>query len=126
MEALLELANVQVELHPSYPEYLWYPGVLANVSHSAEHLAHAFREYRQNDRSESEVESFIRENLLTNGLGIVDATDHEIKDLLDQGDSLGVAYILADLVSRRAQSGWSTHGHSGEAAACSCSLVEFY
>ena len=27
------------ELHAEYPEYIWYPGVLANASWSSEHLA---------------------------------------------------------------------------------------
>jgi alkaline phosphatase len=40
----------------------------------------------------------------------VDATDEEIQYLVDV--PLLSVYTFADMVSRRAQIGWSTHGHS--------------
>jgi alkaline phosphatase len=48
--------------------------------------------------------------LVQNGLGIRDASDAEIQSLLDQ--PLLSVYTFADIISRRAQIGWSTHGHS--------------
>jgi alkaline phosphatase len=48
--------------------------------------------------------------LVQNGLGVQDASDAEIQSLLDQ--PLLSVYTFADIISRRAQIGWSTHGHS--------------
>lgn len=49
-------------------------------------------------------------DLVHNGLGIQDATDAEIQSLIEQ--PLVSVYTFADMISRRAQIGWSTHGHS--------------
>ena len=102
-----------LELHDAYPEYLWYPSVLVNASHSAENLASRLHEHRSKhpDSGGSDLTGFI-EDLLKDGLGIEDASSEEVKSLVDP--SVNAAYILADIVSRRAQIGWSTHGHSGE------------
>jgi alkaline phosphatase len=43
-------------------------------------------------------------------LGIYDYTDPEISTLLS--DPATALYQYADMVSRRSQTGWSTHGHS--------------
>ena len=48
--------------------------------------------------------------LILTGLGITDATGDEIQRLIDT-PQLSV-YYFADMISRRAQIGWSTHGHS--------------
>jgi alkaline phosphatase len=53
---------------------------------------------------------YIDEEYVQKGLGIFDATDEELQLLLDNQD-LAVNYF-ADMISRRAQIGWSTHGHS--------------
>jgi alkaline phosphatase len=104
-------ANKTTELHSSYPEYLWHPSPLANASHSAEHLALSYTKFLLTNPSPSESDktSFIRDSI-TKGLGIFDATDTEISSLVsDPGTAL---YQYADMVSRRSQTGWSTHGHS--------------
>ncbi|KAI9672314.1 MAG: hypothetical protein M1817_003336 [Caeruleum heppii] len=102
------------QLHAAYPEYLWYPSVLVNASHSAENLAAALRQHlddKPNTFPSSEsLKSFVHDILVKEGLGIQDASDEEL-DLIVQNPSLG-AYIFADMVSRRAQIGWSSHGHS--------------
>lgn len=101
--------SVARQLHPSYPDYLWYPEVLANVSHSSEHLARKLYKYIDEHGRNDGMRSFV-EQLVQSGLGIFDATDAELDDLvLGSGP---ISYILADMVSRRAQLGWSTHGHS--------------
>ena len=33
------------QLHETYPDYLWYPGVLANASHSASWAAHQYHDH---------------------------------------------------------------------------------
>lgn len=53
---------------------------------------------------------YIDEELVQKGLGILDATPEEIQRVIDI--PLLSSYTFADIVSRRAQIGWSTHGHS--------------
>ncbi|EEH11028.1 alkaline phosphatase [Histoplasma capsulatum G186AR] len=104
--------SIAKQLHADYPEYLWYPGVLANASHSSEYLGNALDHYLANEGKNADDpnrRNYIRNKLLGDGLGIHDATDAEVQKLMDGGG----AYAFADMVSRRAQIGWSTHGHSG-------------
>ncbi|MCJ1350292.1 MAG: hypothetical protein MMC33_000273 [Icmadophila ericetorum] len=101
------------QLHTTYPEYLWYPGMLVNATHSAENLAYQLRNYIVNEKpSADQLKSFVRTHLIGEGLGVTDATDKEINSLVDNSEPWPASYILADIISRRAQSGWSTHGHS--------------
>ncbi|KAH8801668.1 alkaline phosphatase [Xylogone sp. PMI_703] len=104
--------SVARQLHAEYPEYLWYPEVLANASSSGEHLARLlFRHIRTSASSEiAELKKYIRKTLVEDGLGIKDATDEEIEHI--SSNPLISAYSFADMVSRRAQIGWSSHGHS--------------
>lgn len=97
------------QLHASYPEYLWYPSPLANASHSAEHLALAYNTFLATNPSADQTADFVRDSITT-GLGIHDFNDDEVNNLVkDPATSL---YQYADMVSRRSQTGWSTHGHS--------------
>ncbi|KAF2168509.1 hypothetical protein M409DRAFT_65455 [Zasmidium cellare ATCC 36951] len=96
------------QLHDAYPEYVWYPGVLANTSHSASYLS---REYHEHLHSESENLNAYLKSLLKDSLGIHDPSLDEIESLVTKPER--AAYTFADMVSRRAQTGWSTHGHSG-------------
>ncbi|KAN0069567.1 Alkaline-phosphatase-like, core domain containing protein [Elaphomyces granulatus] len=102
------------QLHKSYPEYKWLPGVLTKASHSSEYLAGKLHEYLDgNGEKNNRIahRDYIRKNLLETGLGITDSTDDEVDSLVDLTDR--ASYILADMISRRAQVGWTTHGHSG-------------
>ncbi|KAK2746714.1 hypothetical protein FQN55_005441 [Onygenales sp. PD_40] len=104
--------SIAKQLHSSYPEYQWYPGVLANASHSSEHLGNKLSEYLDGDGKDANKTArhqHIHKNFLGDGLGIHDATDSEVDRLIEGGGS----YAFADMISRRAQIGWSTHGHSG-------------
>ncbi|KAH8153742.1 uncharacterized protein LAJ45_02555 [Morchella importuna] len=96
------------QLHASYPEYLWYPEVLANASSSSEYLAAKYAGYSGSSSSEDE---FVKKIILEEGLGVHDASEDEIEAL--KAAKSGAAWVLADIISRRAQVGWSTHGHSG-------------
>ncbi|KAI9882458.1 MAG: hypothetical protein M1823_005794 [Watsoniomyces obsoletus] len=100
------------QLHETYPEYLWHPTVLINASSSAEHLSNQLETHRAGNpqEKESELIHFINATLLVDGLGIVDASDEELKRLIERPEES--AYLLADAISRRAQVGWTTHGHS--------------
>jgi alkaline phosphatase len=94
------------ELDPTYPQYLWYPEVLNNASSSAEHSSRRLASHIVSGGEN--LKGFITEELVQNGLGIKDATDAEIQNIIDNPNS----YSFADMISRRAQIGWSTHGHS--------------
>jgi alkaline phosphatase len=95
-----------LELNPTYPQYLWYPEVLNNASSSAEYSSRRLASYVA--AGGDDVETFIREELVQKGLGIKDATDAEIENIIASSNS----YSFAGMISRRAQIGWSTHGHS--------------
>ncbi|KAL3468415.1 alkaline-phosphatase-like protein [Aspergillus heterothallicus] len=97
------------QLHTTYPEYLWLPGVLANASHSAEFAAH---ELAQHLNEKPDKETYTRD-LLKKALGVEDATKEEVDALIDPNNEIPPSYVFADIISRRAQVGWSTHGHSG-------------
>lgn len=104
------------QLHATYPDYLWYPGVLANASHSAGHVAHLYHEHLRSLEetgvdTESEDEKAWLASLASKSLGVHDMSQPELNALIASPDI--AAYTFADMVSRRAQMGWSTHGHSG-------------
>ena len=91
--------------------------MLVNATHSGENLAYQLRDYLAKHKSDhTGLKSFIRNELVEKGLGVYDATDSEIDLLVDNSEPWPASYIFADIISRRAQSGWSTHGHSGKLA----------
>jgi alkaline phosphatase len=98
------------QLHETYPEYLWLPDALVNATASAEKLAVDYYSHRIN-KGAADLDAFVRKQV-KEGLGILDASDAEISLLLDKPAL--VSWNFADMISRRAQTGWSTHGHSGE------------
>jgi alkaline phosphatase len=98
---------VAKELTPFNPHYGWYPQVLANASHSASYLGHKLNyDWFEADKRRS----YINKKYVQDGLGIWDATDDELDLLIENPQFAG--YYFADMISRRAQIGWSTHGHS--------------
>ncbi|KAJ9636275.1 vacuolar alkaline phosphatase [Coniosporium tulheliwenetii] len=97
------------QLHATYPDYLWYPGVLANASHSAERLAFEYFQHRLSAPASDDLEAYLKD-LVSQGLGIHDYSDEEIQSLVDTPAL--APYTFAEMVSRRSQTGWSTHGHS--------------
>jgi alkaline phosphatase len=103
------------ELHVTYPRYLWHPKVLANATHSVENLVFQLANYvSDKSKSRDDISSFVKKQLIEDGLGIHDSTDEEIKAVTDNtGNMLLASWNLADVTSKRAQNGWSTHGHSG-------------
>ncbi|TLD30072.1 alkaline phosphatase [Venturia nashicola] len=96
------------QLHATYPEYLWYPQVIGAVNASAERLGVEYFHYRQ-DNPGLKTKKWVK-HTLSNKLGISDASEEEISLLVDHPEL--APYTFADIVSRRAQTGWSTHGHS--------------
>lgn len=96
------------QLHETYPEYLWYPQVLANATHSSEYLALKYRDFVGAGEGE---ETFLRTTLLEEGFGVYDVSEAEIEAL--RVHKIAADWVFADIISKRAQIGWSTHGHSG-------------
>jgi alkaline phosphatase len=100
------------QLHREYPPYLWYPGVLANASHSASYVAHEYHNHlRQSSSEPSEDLRTYLTSLSSRTLGVADCAAAELDALI--AEPRIAAYTFADMISRRAQTGWSTHGHSG-------------
>ncbi|KAF2196297.1 alkaline phosphatase-like protein [Delitschia confertaspora ATCC 74209] len=97
------------QLHDSYPEYLWYPGPLANASHSAERLTQEYQKFLSTSPSEDAIVVHVQE-AFSSGLGIKDASEDEINNIVKNPNS--AQYGFSDAISRRSQTGWSTHGHS--------------
>ncbi|KAG8533641.1 uncharacterized protein KY384_001382 [Bacidia gigantensis] len=100
-----------------YPQYAWYPDMLVNGTHSASFLAHELKGHMGSPMgsSESAMKTFIRSQIVEAGLGVKDVTDGEIDEIWDSvhpDPKQQTGYLLADMISRRAQIGWSSHGHS--------------
>ncbi|KXJ88798.1 alkaline phosphatase [Microdochium bolleyi] len=114
--------SVAKQLHADYPQYLWYPAVLANASSSSEFLAvKLLRHLADESISATDMASlpsdtlaplkkYINDELVVKGLGIVDATSEEITTVMLYPELS--QYAFAQMISNRAQIGWSTHGHS--------------
>jgi len=109
------LATAQ-QLHEEYPHYRWFPGVLAKATHSTEYLQSQWHKYQQENPSVNRLEQrrYIRDTLIGPGLGIHDATDDEVDEVIDAKPTWPAHYVFSIMISRRAQVGWSTHGHSGK------------
>lgn len=104
------------QVHKSYPEYKWLPSVLANAKHSAEYAAGKLDQYLAKSggkEHKSKQREYIVKNILRDGLGVTDAEEPEVDALLNPDEKWPSSYVLADIISRRAQLGWTTHGHSG-------------
>jgi alkaline phosphatase len=102
------------EIRPTYPDYKWLPQFLANATHSSDYLAVLLSKhissYEGASMSDNDLRKYITETLVKGGLGIYDAEEEEIDAVVDHPTDAD--YIFADMISRRAQIGWSTHGHS--------------
>ncbi|KAI8137491.1 alkaline-phosphatase-like protein [Fennellomyces sp. T-0311] len=91
-----------------YPEYLWYPDVVANASHSTAYLADLIK-----NQPHPLDDQYLVGTILKQGLGITDATLKELTYLKKATKKKDLDKYLADMLSIRAQLGWATHGHSG-------------
>ena len=98
--------SVGRQINSSYPEYVWYPEVLANVTHSTEFLGYQVASMAADEVDEMRVREYIEETIVKQGLGIYDATKAEIEHLIKVRSSALLAdFTMADMISRRAQIG---------------------
>lgn len=95
-----------------YPDYIWYPEVLVNATHSTEYLGYqiAANSGFPCDINviivDDDIREYIEKTIVQEGLGIHDATKEEMKLLIKyRSNALFVDYILADMISRRARIG---------------------
>lgn len=113
------------QLRPyEYPEYLWHPSMLAKANHSVEfvgrnYAAHlkdlvgpdsAPADLPEDSEQSKNIKDYLRLSLHAD-LGIVDPSKDEMSLLMTRPRF--APYYFADMISRRAQTGWTTHGHSG-------------
>jgi alkaline phosphatase len=93
--------SVGRQVGSAWPDYVWYPEVLANATHSTEYLAREV--LRRDDLTDAEIREFIEETIVKDGLGITDATEDEITNLVKVKDQFtSTDFTLADMLSRRA------------------------
>lgn len=102
--------SVARQLHEEYPDYLWYPAMLGNASHSAEWMTSQYYDHKSHAAND-DMTKYLND-LVHKGLGLEDVSKEELKLLVDRPEI--AAYTFAELISRRAQTGWATHGHSGK------------
>lgn len=108
------------QLSPSYPQYLWYPEVLANATNSAEFLGNGWRRYLATkeglEATKKEKTKFLQKSI-KHAFGFSDATEAELNNIIKNGlgeeNGVSPTWLFSELISKRAQIGWSTHGHSG-------------
>lgn len=102
------------QVSPLYPDYLWYPEVLLNSTHSGEYLSNKVfnQKLKQSDVELEGFEEFITKTILETDLGIKDYTGEEVELIKNANSKESLMYILNNLVSIRSQTGWTTHGHS--------------
>ncbi|OBA20440.1 alkaline phosphatase-like protein [Metschnikowia bicuspidata var. bicuspidata NRRL YB-4993] len=104
------------QVTPAYPDYLWYPQVLLNSTHSGEYLTRKILGKRRSygpDLEAAAFSKFIAEEIVEADMGILDHTADEVAQIARLASSPErLLYFLNNMVSVRSQTGWTTHGHS--------------
>ncbi|KAF8001873.1 hypothetical protein HF325_002838 [Metschnikowia pulcherrima] len=102
------------QVTPNYPDYLWYPSVLLNCTHSGEYLTRkVFGKRKQVDTQSAAFTEFIAKEIVEADMGILDYTQDEIDQIRQySARPEALLYFLNNMVSARSQTGWTTHGHS--------------
>lgn len=98
----------QVTTH--YPDYIWFPRILDQSNHSGEYLTKKLLAFR--DHAKGEERSFIKDELFEEGLNIKDYTEDDVDAIISTDDPARILDKLNDMVSFRAEIGWTTHGHT--------------
>ncbi|KAG0209945.1 hypothetical protein BGX28_009816 [Mortierella sp. GBA30] len=111
----------------TYPDYLWRPQVIARAKVSTEiltqnliafHAANPTPEETkgrtQRETHRRRVRDYVRNEILVHGLGIIDASEDEVEFLSNSGAIRNdLVRFLGHAISRRANLGWTTMGHTG-------------
>lgn len=98
------------QLTRKYPNYEWFPEVVARVKNSSEAIT---RMILSTPVSDSQRINFIRDEVLPQILGIEDFSQKDVNYLsASEREYIDILNYIGDMVSRRALLGWSTHGHT--------------
>lgn len=103
------------QVAPSYPDYLWYPDVLLNSTHSGEYLTRKIlTKHASKELSAEAFSSFIEKEIIQQDMGITDYTKEEVTKIQHSAETSAesLLYYLNNMISVRSQTGWTTHGHS--------------
>lgn len=104
------------QVTPNYPDYLWYPQVLLNCTHSGEFSTRKIVGKKRAMGEEIDATAFhkfIAEEIVESDMGILDYSDEEVLQISKYSSSPELLlYFLNNMVSQRSQTGWTTHGHS--------------
>ncbi|KAI9274134.1 alkaline-phosphatase-like protein [Helicostylum pulchrum] len=96
-----------------YPRYEWDPEPLSRVKNSSEVLSWMWAKAIQD---ETDTKEYLLDTIIGQGLGLTDVSKLELSRLWSWKNSRTdiefFAIMLSDLVSRRAQIGWTTMGHT--------------
>ncbi|KAI8973926.1 alkaline-phosphatase-like protein [Pilobolus umbonatus] len=96
-----------------YPLYVWNPEVISKVKKSSEILSRVWINAVEHGM---DTEAFLVNDIVKEGLGIDDLTPNEIQSVLSwKESSLPIEHLithLSNLVSTRANIGWTTRGHT--------------
>ncbi|KLU89157.1 alkaline phosphatase, partial [Magnaporthiopsis poae ATCC 64411] len=96
------------------PVYAWYPEALKRASASAEQLVRLLNRHLaaadETARRRENLRQWINGTLVRGGLGITNAADSELDQLVAHPEDALV--IFSQMISLRAHVGWATHGHS--------------
>ncbi len=96
--------------------YGWYPDVLFNATHSTEFLAAQTAKWLATNKTDAELRTYIKDEVVSKGLGIKDVQDGEVDravELAKLKNQIPYTVWLSSIVNWRAHLGWSTTGHSG-------------
>ncbi|CAL9731268.1 repressible alkaline phosphatase [Monosporozyma unispora] len=110
--------TVARQVTKEYPEYIWLPQVLANSSHSGEYTKNKIIEFSRNLKDDDvednikEIIKFIKKEILERDLGILDYSQEDVEFLARAKTADVIQDKINDMISFRAQIGWTTHGHS--------------
>ena len=93
----------------TYPEYLWYPDILANAKHSGSYLKDKILNF---NGTEKEKHAFVENEIIKGELNFTDYSSNDVIDLAMLTNGEEIQERINKMVSYRAQVGWTTHGHS--------------
>lgn len=101
------------QILPDYPEYLWFPQVLADSKHSGEYVARKLVGLRREAEDDKKFDQLIVETV-EKDLGIKEHTKAEVQAIKNAviSNPGNVVYVVNDMISVRSETGWTTHGHS--------------
>ncbi|KAF9968264.1 hypothetical protein BGZ73_000202 [Actinomortierella ambigua] len=95
----------------TYPDYLWRPEAIARSKRSTEVLIYELLAFKGTTK---ERHAFVKRVVLEEGLGVTDPTEEEIAYIAaPENPPMEVLQYMGHVVSKRANLGWTTQGHTG-------------